>query len=444
VTAYGDITRTFTLRERLRRIRERDGVDRLLEAGELAQALADVECAGHAGAVTAAAWPPHSKLTSKVPEGYAYYAVYPELYERAAKRAGPKTRRRVVIGIRTIGTSLGRVVADAVDADEFFTVRPIGHPFHREVKLDRELDPEAEYFVVDEGPGLSGSSFAAVAAVIPSEHLYFLPSHGNGPGPQADDAVRAAWARARVLVEEFAFDPRWIEPLVGRVETVEDLGGGAWRKIVGDAPAWIGKERRKVLVNGRYLAKFAGLGAYGREKLDKARCLEGLIPRVVGLANGFLVSEWIDGTFASDREALLDAVRRYLAVVATLRAPSWRSSAPIAPPSIDIELVDVDNRMHPWEWIATAAGDIVKCDALDHSAAHDGVGVQDLAWDVAGAMVEHGFSAEELGVACDAKLAFFIGAYAAKQSAIFHQAASESPAEEAVKLEERARFYDSQ
>jgi len=105
--------------------------------------------------------------------------------------------------------------------------------------------------------------------VIPSRHLYFLPSHGNGPGPRADDAVRAAWARARVLVEEFAFEPRWIEPLVGRVE---DLGGGAWR-IVGDAPAWIGKERRKYLVNGRYLAKFAGLGAYGREMLDKARRL---------------------------------------------------------------------------------------------------------------------------------------------------------------------------
>jgi len=56
---------------------------------------------------------------------------------------------------------------------------------------------------------------------------------------------------------------------------------------------------------------------------------------------------------------------------------------------------------------------------LDHAAAHDGVGVQDLAWDVAGAIVEHGFSAEDLGFARDAKLAFFIEAHAAKQSAIF-------------------------
>jgi len=109
---------------------------------------------------------------------------------------------------------------------------------------------------------------------------------------------------------------------------------------------------------------------------------------------------------------------------------------------MDVELVDVDNRMHPWEWIATAAGDIVKCDALDHSAAHYGVGVQDLAWDVAGTIVEHGFSAEELVFARDAKLSFFIEAYAAKQSAIFHQAAAESPAEEAAKLEERAGVYD--
>jgi hypothetical protein len=424
VNAYGDITRTFPLRERLRRIRESDGVDRLLEAGELAQALLDTG----------------SPLTAKVPEGYAYYAVYPELYARAARRAGPKTRRRIVIGIRTIGTSLGRVVADAVDADEFFTVRPVGHPFHRRVELDRELDPEAEYFVVDEGPGLSGSSFAAVAEVIPSRHLWFLPSHNHGPGAMASEAVRAAWARARVLVEEFAFEPKWIEPIVGRVETVEDLGGGAWRRLMGDAPAWIGKERRKYLVNGRYLAKFAGLGAYGREKLNKARQLEGFIPRVLGLANGFLVSEWVEGTFAGG-ESLTAAVRRYLGAIAKLRAPSWRSSAAMVPPTLDIELVDVDNRMHPWEWIATASGKVLKCDALDHSAAHDGVGVQDVAWDVAGAIVEHGFSAEELGFRHDAKLAFFIEAYAAKQSAIFHQAASESPPEEAARIEEWARRY---
>ncbi|HKH32781.1 MAG TPA: hypothetical protein VKA80_01240, partial [Beijerinckiaceae bacterium] len=49
--------------------------------------------------------------------------------------------------------------------------------------------------------------------------------------------------------------------------------------------------------------------------------------------------------------------------------------------------VCTDNRLHAWEWLV--AGDrLVKTDALDHHAAHDLIGCQDLAWDVAGTTVE--------------------------------------------------------
>lgn len=50
--------------------------------------------------------------------------------------------------------------------------------------------------------------------------------------------------------------------------------------------------------------------------------------------------------------------------------------------------VRIDGRLHPWEWRRTPRGALVKTDALDHAAAHDLVGCQDIAWDVAGAIVE--------------------------------------------------------
>ncbi|MGO4834019.1 hypothetical protein AB4144_17300, partial [Rhizobiaceae sp. 2RAB30] len=53
-----------------------------------------------------------------------------------------------------------------------------------------------------------------------------------------------------------------------------------------------------------------------------------------------------------------------------------------------------DNRLHAWEWICTKNG-LLKTDALDHCEAHDLIGCQDLAWDIAGAIVEHRLSKVE-------------------------------------------------
>src|SRR5947209_4153266 len=58
---------------------------------------------------------PIEHVTIKEPEGYAFYAVYPEMYAMAA-RALPPSPNRLVIGIRTIGTSLGAAVAGGCGA----------------------------------------------------------------------------------------------------------------------------------------------------------------------------------------------------------------------------------------------------------------------------------------------------------------------------------------
>ena len=56
--------------------------------------------------------------------------------------------------------------------------------------------------------------------------------------------------------------------------------------------------------------------------------------------------------------------------------------------------VRTDNRLHRWEWLV-AGERLIKTDALDHHAAHDLVGCQDAAWDLAGAATEFGLDASE-------------------------------------------------
>ncbi len=64
----------------------------------------------------------------RLPEGFAFYAVYPEQFIEAARRLELRGAPRV-IGIRSIGTTLGAVVAAALDAPPPDTVRPFGDPF---------------------------------------------------------------------------------------------------------------------------------------------------------------------------------------------------------------------------------------------------------------------------------------------------------------------------
>src|SRR4051812_20782606 len=102
------------------------------------------------------------RVEVRLPEGFAFYAVYPEAYIAAARRLNLKGMPSV-IGIRSIGTTLGAVVAAALGAPPPTTVRPFGDPFARQVELADQVVDGAHYVIVDEGPGLSGSSFGAVA-----------------------------------------------------------------------------------------------------------------------------------------------------------------------------------------------------------------------------------------------------------------------------------------
>jgi hypothetical protein len=69
--------------------------------------------------------------------------------------------------------------------------------------------PETYGLVVDEGPGLSGSSMAAAAAALAGAgvergRISFFPGHGGDPGSAASDTVRAWWASSRRYVGPLA------------------------------------------------------------------------------------------------------------------------------------------------------------------------------------------------------------------------------------------------
>jgi hypothetical protein len=60
-----------------------------------------------------------------------------------------------------------------------------------------------------------------------------------------------------------------------------------------------------------------------------------------------------------------------------------------------VRRIVTDNRLHTWEWLVTSDGALLKTDALDHARSHDLIGCQDVAWDVAGAIVEFAFDQSE-------------------------------------------------
>jgi hypothetical protein len=389
-------------------------------------------------------------------EGHALYAVYPEAYAAAARRSGLDADC-LVIGIRSIGCTLAPMVAAAVNAAAPSTVRPVGDPFRRRIAAGADLSrwlaarKGGSLAIVDEGPGLSGSSFAAVASWAEQcgfapGRIHFFPSHSGVPGPEADAAIRDRWTRTTCHPAEgtgiIARIEAWLPELTGPLEQpLEDLSAGGWRRHRptcdgGILPAHPGMERLKFLAHtaqGAFLLKFAGLGDDGPRKLATASRLAdaGFSPEPLGLCHGFLVTRWVEGggTGAlADRGRLefLNRVGDYLGFRSrhlpckTIGAPvdalfdMARSNVAEAlgeaaagrlrlPPSAGamVRRVSTDNRMHLFEWIRTTDGRLIKTDATDHDAGHDMIGSQDIAWDVGGALVEYDLDEEELTALCN-------------------------------------------
>jgi hypothetical protein len=390
-----------------------------------------------------------TKIELRTPEGFAFYGVYPEAYIEAARRLRLAAPARV-IGIRSIGTTLAAVVAAALNTSPPVTLRPHGEPFAREItiapELERELlEGDAHYLIVDEGPGQSGSSFGAVAdwleaQGVPLERIALLPSHSRAPGPQASGAHRVRWKKMQRVPADFADElpdllRKWVTSAASLETPLTDVSAGEWRPRVysreeewsAAMPAW---ERRKFLANahdGRLLLKFAGLGRIGERKLRMARALHsaGLTPEPLGLVHGFLVERWCDARVIGDGEKPLAEIARYIATRVRLFPAAADRGATLdqlfemsrrnvslafgdsAAGSLErwarqldvlsrrVGRVRTDNKLDRHEWLRLSDGRLLKTDALDHHAGHDLIGCQDMAWDVAGAIIEFSLDARE-------------------------------------------------
>lgn len=496
------------LLDALRRTQHPEGLVRLLLlAGELETALADLRSASGppAQAITdevAQAWLGGSRLdedrlerrlttlalpselTRRRPEGFAYYALAPSSYAAVVSRRDPRSPT-VVVGIRSIGTTLSAVVRAALRlrsvVSERITVRPEGHPWDRVCNFGPceaafvHAWRDAHFLVLDEGPGISGSSFLAVGerlerAGVSARRIEFITSHDvDARRLQAPGAVQR-WSRFTATTAAPSAAPR---------QGVE-MSAGKWRSSVYLYPAqypatWQAMERRKILAAGS-LVKFIGYSPYGDEPLKRGEVLAdaGFSPRVWPSAPGYMGQRWWPGTPCSGvaRRNELPRLLDYLAfrhrafpasaasedaLATMLHINVAESLGATIPASLRLPVekpVYADGRMLPHEWIQTREGTILKVDATDHGDDHLLPGPCDSAWDLAGTAVEWALSeieTEDLiegyrarsGDAVKGRLPPYLLAYAAFRLAWCDAALGAAEGDERPRLSRAQRRYSA-
>ena len=362
--------------------------------------------------------------TVRTCEGFAYYALHPLDYADLLHRTTIQHPHVIVIGLRSIGTTLSAVVAaklrDLRLDVKRTTVRPAGHPYKRRCEfaarqagqIRSALGADALFLVCDEGPGRSGSSLLSVAEAlelegVPQNRILLLCSHSPDVGALcAPDAMRR-WARYGVM----ASGPTRRLPS----EAGEYSGGGEWRKRFiqkGQTwPAcWPRMERVTYLSRDRtQLLKFEGHGHYGEgaRSRNQALAASGFGCPYRGQALGFGRHVLREGRMAQPCDLngrLLTHMAEYCAwrakefAAADANAQELETMARVnlklefgGVPELDLPLekpVIVDGRMQPYQWLCTADGRWLKLDAATHGDDHFFPGPCDIAWDLAGAIVE--------------------------------------------------------
>jgi hypothetical protein len=291
----------------------------------------------------------------------------------------------------------------------------------------RRADGDTFFLVVDEGPGLSGSSFASVVRAlrehgIRADRIILFPSSNPDGAAFRSAYAQAVWhehrrywasaREARCSVQDATGEPNGI-----------DISGGAWRHVfwphMDTVPAVQPQHEviKQWLPDSRTIVRFAGLGRYGEAKLRRARALSeaGLGVAPIRLESGYLHLPFIEATsWGQACDALIGTVAHHCAFV-TRSFPSRRSPSidmlfdlvvtnlregcgdSVAVPSLEeyrslleaAPTAAIDGRMLPHEWLRVDRH-FLKVDALDHSQDHFFPGTQDAGWDLAAVAFEFG------------------------------------------------------
>lgn len=431
-------------------------VDALIEAGELEAALADLNAPGApaAAALTdvlaigvctgnqvdqaelehlAGRIDVPETISISPPEGFTYYALHPSDYARVVDRIASQSGTFAVIGIRSIGTTLSAVTTSALNAKghraERITIRPMGHPYARSVQFSVEqerwiveqLERCADFLVVDEGPGRSGSTFLSVAEAlvrsgVPRSHITAIGSREfDSASLCAEDAVKR-WHCLRFVPIASSGGSHF--------QDYPYLGGGDWRMHFFDSEedwpeSWTQMERLKFFSpDRRQFFKFEGMGPLGSEVRERAFTLAegGFSPAVTDAGDGFLSYQTVEGRNLRKQDvclSVLEQIAHYCAfrVSNFSYAPAFSSElGNMLEFNVQQEFgreirfdpaqlgstnpVLVDGRMQPFEWIASTQGELLKTDAISHGDNHFFPGPCDIAWDLVGAITEWDLSSE--------------------------------------------------
>lgn len=446
--------------------------------------------------IAAKAIPVPDQLVLSKAEGFAYYALHPLAYAAMLHKISLPVKNLVVAGLRSIGSTLSAVMAaeGRLRGMEVrrFTVRPQGHPYNRctefslsqQALIQNAVFADATFAIVDEGPGLSGSSFLSVAEALkqagaPSERIVLCGSHQ--PDADALCASNAAqrWKQFRCVVA-----PELQRP----TQAVEFIGGGQWRgRSFGNEsewPAvWTSFERLKYLSKAEHgtqrLFKFAGLGHYGDEVFEREKKMAeagfGLMPQQE--CDGFVSYDRLCGASAEAArpmkaddlspdvlarlaEYCAFRLREMPAELADLNALQKMAEHNLRELQFDADValqlrhpVIADACMQPHEWLLLKDGRMLKTDSGSHGDDHFFPGPTDIAWDLAGAIIEWRMDAEQTreflelyrrasGDDAHARIDSFIKAYTVFRAAYCMMAANAmNGTDEQARLDQAAESY---
>lgn len=411
------------------------------EAASLTDALASVLCTGEPWAFQEARSRSETlrvpdQVMVSPPEGFTYYALHPLDFQSAAAKLPSESKSFAVIGIRSIGTTLSAVVVAALKQQgrpaSRITVRPTGHPYSRcmnftsqeEHWISGQNHSGADFVIVDEGPGRSGSTFLSVAEAlvrcgVAQERITLMGSRQLDPASLLAKDAPARWTQFRFIAASSSVTSRFERDIYA--------GSGYWRTLLlaehQDWPeCWSQMERLKFISEDRRtLLKFEGMGRIGAEMRSRAFKLAeaGFSPPITDGGGGFFAYELLSGPVLKSSNLnpdLLDFMAKYCA----FRADNFRAvgggdrsqlkhmlefnvlnefgCAPFLHEDVFLtpNPVFVDGRMQPHEWVGTGSAGFLKTDAISHGDDHFFPGPCDITWDLAGIAVEWQLRAQEI------------------------------------------------